>query len=309
MTAAMSGSHGRRSSLLELHAFGLGASLLLSACIAEGPQWLDMDHNPYDPGQSGPPADEETTGSGDGATSDTGWPCEVQALLSQHCWSCHGATPPALDSIAALGAPSQSDPSKTVAEVALETMQGVGPAMPPSGLLDAASVAVFEDWLGAGMPMGGCGNADPADPVDTPVQCSTEIYWTQGDQGSHEMYPGRACIQCHDAENEGPRYVVAGTVYPTLHEPDDCYGTTSSITDGSVVITDANGQTHSLPIRQGGNFSLKDEVALAFPITAEVVVGGTSLAMVGAIDAADGDCNTCHTTDGADGAPGRILLP
>jgi hypothetical protein len=212
-----------------------------------------------------------------------------------------------LDSFEALAAAS-SDPSKTVAEQSLDTMKGIGPTMPPSGLLDAASVAVFEEWIAAGMPMSGCGDG-PTEPADTPVQCSTEAYWTSGDDGKHEMYPGRPCIQCHDAENEGPRYAVAGTVFPTLHEPDDCFGTLSDVAGGSVVITDANGQIHTLPIRTGGNFSLKDEVGVAFPITAEVVVNGASIAMQDPIDEAGGDCNTCHSTDGADGAPGRVLLP
>ena len=36
--------------------------------------------------------------------------------------------------------------------------------------------------------------------------------WTVGDRESPEMHPGRSCIDCH-AKGEGPRFLVAGTVY------------------------------------------------------------------------------------------------
>jgi mono/diheme cytochrome c family protein len=310
MQSAMRGASGWR---LETSGHAIGALLLGAllcggavACVEPGPDWLDMDA-PYQG-----PGDDPSTGPGNGTSgsgSEEGIPCEVEAVLATHCWSCHGATPPALDSLAALKAPSDADPSRTVAEVSVDTMLGVGAPMPPAGLLDGIDVAIVEDWVAAGMPGGACGEpSDPGpDPYDTPVQCSTDTYWTQGDEGKHEMYPGRACIDCHQAE--GPDYRVAGTAFPTAHEPDDCFGTLADLPGGSVVITDANGTTHSLAIRRGGNFSLKDDVSVAFPITAEVVVDGQVLAMQAPIDAAGGDCNTCHSQDGEQGAPGRILLP
>jgi uncharacterized membrane protein len=37
------------------------------------------------------------------------------------------------------------------------------------------------------------------------------------------MHPGGACITCHTIKG-GPAFKVAGTVFPTLHEPNDCNG-------------------------------------------------------------------------------------
>ena len=47
--------------------------------------------------------------------------------------------------------------------------------------------------------------------------------WTGGNRGSADMNPGRACITCHSTMN-GPSLTIAGTVYPTAHEPDLCNG-------------------------------------------------------------------------------------
>jgi mono/diheme cytochrome c family protein len=99
-----------------------------------------------------------------------------------------------------------------------------------------------------------------------------------------------------------PVFSAAGTVYATSHEANDCNGATGV----SVVITDANRATYTLPVNAAGNFSTS--AALAFPIQAKVVAAsGAERAMVAA--QATGDCNSCHTPDGANGAPGRIALP
>ena len=77
--------------------------------------------------------------------------------------------------------------------------------------------------------------------------------WTKGNHGSDEMNPGRACIACHSTMN-GPDLTIAGTVYPTAHEPDLCYGADGS-NDVSVVITGADGQTVTLTPILSGNFT------------------------------------------------------
>jgi hypothetical protein len=116
------------------------------------------------------------------------------------------------------------------------------------------------------------------------------------------MRPGEACISCHSSSG-GPRFAVAGTVYPTGHEPDDCNGAGNA--SAVVVITDANGQAHELSVNQAGNFTLSGTLAL--PYTAKVVVGGASRAM--GASQSTGDCNSCHTQSGSNGAPGRIVVP
>lgn len=115
------------------------------------------------------------------------------------------------------------------------------------------------------------------------------------------MHPGRACISCHEQAG-GPQLTIAGTVYPTAHEPDDCDGVAGSV---QVVITDADGATQTLRVNSAGNFY--SAAAVAMPFHAKVVSGGQERAMSAA--QTTGDCNGCHTVDGASSAPGRIMAP
>jgi hypothetical protein len=121
------------------------------------------------------------------------------------------------------------------------------------------------------------------------------------------MHPGVACINCHTSggEEEGPRFVVAGTVYPTPHEPNDCNGIAAN-SGATVLVTDATGVEHRLTPNAAGNFFLEG-AAFPLPYTAKVINAGRERVMVEAQD--DGDCNACHTEGGANRAPGRIFLP
>ena len=114
---------------------------------------------------------------------------------------------PSLMSVAAFMAPSRTDPSQAIGAVALARMQSATSPMPPppATAATAAEVAVISDWVAAGYPSGsGC----------TPT-CTSGRTWRGGNEGSPEMNPGMACIQCHAASDEGPRFSIAGTVYPT----------------------------------------------------------------------------------------------
>jgi hypothetical protein len=164
-------------------------------------------------------------------------------------------------------------------------------------------------------------NAQPAMPTDSatppnnPTQqtttqqtttgtsaCASGQYYS-GIDGSSGMSPGIACIGCHaSAGGEAPLFTAAGTVYSGAHEPDNCYGTNVG---ASVVITDATGQTYTLPVNRAGNFFFAGSMPL--PFTAKVTNGGNERAMV--TPQMNGDCNSCHTQQGASGAPGRIMLP
>jgi hypothetical protein len=116
------------------------------------------------------------------------------------------------------------------------------------------------------------------------------------------MRPGEACIACHSS-GEGPRYSIAGTVYPTAHESNDCNG--ASDPNVQVVITDATGATITLPLNSAGNFESRQSIAT--PYTAKVISGTKVRAM--ATPQTSGDCNSCHTEQGNNGAPGRIIAP
>jgi hypothetical protein len=129
--------------------------------------------------------------------------------------------------------------------------------------------------------------------------CPGGLEWTGGDQGSPNMHPGVACIDCHTS-NGGPRFSLAGTVFPSS-EPDDCLGAK----DASIVVTGADGKAITITANEAGNFY--SELAVKVPYQAKIVSGGKTKIMFGA--QTTGDCNSCHTVKGANGAPGRITLP
>ncbi len=118
------------------------------------------------------------------------------------------------------------------------------------------------------------------------------------------MRPGNACLSCHGVGSE-QAFVLAGTVYPTAHEPDNCNGTSGG-SGVSVVITDANNKTMTLQVNSVGNFYSQGRT-LATPYRAKVVSAAGERAM--GASQSTGDCNSCHTQDGANGAPGRIMAP
>ena len=262
------------------------------------------------------------TGSGAGPTGE-GLPCDVVDVLSASCWSCHGATlagnaPMRLTTYAELTAPAASDASKSLAQVSVERMKSAASPMPPAPApaVDAAGIAAFEAWVAAGTPQGDCQGGAGGDPFGGGVLCSSGKTWTLGsdttDALRHQMYPGQACNACHSTDPEQPPiFSVAGTVHPTGHEPDDCYGVDgNALTDVKVVITDANGGAHTLDVNATGNFS--SELPIAKPYTAKVVSSKGERAMVTA--QTDGDCNVCHTEQGTgptpeNTAPGRIVVP
>jgi mono/diheme cytochrome c family protein len=115
------------------------------------------------------------------------------------------------------------------------------------------------------------------------------------------MDPGQACITCHTIK-KGPAFKIAGTIYPTAHEPDDCYGIGGPL---NVIVTDANGTVTTIKVGASGNFSSR--AAIVPPFHVKVTDGVKERAMAGALTA--GDCNSCHTEQGLNGAPGRIVAP
>jgi mono/diheme cytochrome c family protein len=233
-----------------------------------------------------------------GPTSDL--PCEVETLLASRCWGCHGQTPlpglPSLASVAALTAPARSNPSMTAAQMALSRVQDDAKPMPPAPATRATpdEIAALSAWVAAGYPGGsGCG----------PV-CTSGWTWAGGNEGSPDMNPGMACINCHASEDEGPHFAIAGTLYPTVHEPDRCYGADGA-GGAEVVITGADGRTLTLAPNAAGNFF--SEAGVALPYQAKVLFMGRERMMTARQTM--GDCNACHTQTGANNAPGRILLP
>jgi hypothetical protein len=299
----------RNTKIVRLSIAALAASVSAAACvgtIGEAPSSAGSGAASA-PGAGGTSA----TGAG-GAVGAAGLPCDVATLLANRCTICHGTTPVAgvpmsLVTYADLIAPAKSDASKTNAEMAVVRMMSTTTPMPPAGSAPATptEIAAVQSWIAAGYPMTGCGTGTPPDPFGAAPTCTSMMTWTRGTEGSPNMEPGMACISCHATTGgEAPPFALAGTVYPTAHEPDLCNG--ASGTGGiQVIITGANGATIPLTPNGVGNFSYEGTVAL--PYTAKVTYMGRERAMGTA--QTSGDCNGCHTQTGAMSAPGRILLP
>jgi hypothetical protein len=205
---------------------------------------------------------------------------------------------PALTSTAAFTAMSKTQPSMTIGAVALSRMQSTTSPMPPvpNAPATASEITTLSNWIAAGYPSGaGCGG---------PI-CTSGKTWTGGDRGSGDMNPGVACIGCHASTlGEAPTFSIAGTIYPTVNEPDLCYGAPQTA-GAQVVITGADGRTLTLSPNGAGNFY--SETAVKTPYSAKVVTAAGERAMTAT--QTSGDCNSCHTQTGANNAPGRIMLP
>lgn len=235
-----------------------------------------------------------------------GLPCDVKALLEDRCQTCHGSTPnngAPMPLVTYRDLVRKNASGVMIAQRVLARITSSTAQMPPLPAPAAApaEIAAFEAWIAAGTPPGDC-VATPG-PFDGPAVCTSGRRWTGGDDGSELMHPGRACIACHTRsdDDDAPRFRIAGTVYPTGHEPNDCFGATSAV----VEVTNANGGVLTLPINSAGNFFTT--LAVPFPIRVAVLANGKRRSM-GASPPV-GDCNSCHTQDGANGAPGRIVLP
>jgi len=310
----------------------VAVSLLATFAVGcEGPMVAGVGEVPA--GTGGHPVGAGTGGaassggvSGGGATTGTGGasvvvadglPCDVSALVESKCATCHGATPlatlPSLVTYQGLTAASHSAPAMTNAVLAVARMQSAQSPMPPAGSTAAtpAEIASMQAWIDAGYPMGSCGaggagGAGGSAPEPTAPTCTSNRTWTGGTDGSKDMQPGVACISCHSQSGgEAPTFALAGTVYPTVHEPDQCYGA-SGAAGVRVVITGADGAVVTLTPGTSGNFSYQG--SLAKPYTAKVTdMNGGVRAMSQA--QTSGDCNGCHTQSGANAAPGRIVVP
>ncbi|MEO6420994.1 MAG: hypothetical protein ABIP39_16400 [Polyangiaceae bacterium] len=276
------------------------------------------DAGPVPEGDDGGGVDDglNLTGIGAGTGANTGLPCDVQQVLENRCIGCHiGPTPVALLSYANLTAPAPSDPSKTLAAKCVERLKSTTNPMPPPPAVPPtlAELTVFDNWVNAGTPMGTTctDGADAGAPpgvdagttnYNTLPVCTSNKVWNKGNHGSPDMQPGGACLTCHSMRG-GPSYAIAGTVYPTAHEPTECNGV--NIANLKVVVTDKNGIVTTVPVNAVGNYF--STAAIAAPFHVKVTDGTRTRSMAGALTA--GDCNSCHTEAGANGAPGRIMAP
>jgi mono/diheme cytochrome c family protein len=259
-------------------------------------------------------------------------PCDVAPIIQMHCLSCHGApvrsgAPNPLSLLGFWQTPAASDPAVTNGELAVTRMNDAASPMPPAGLLSPEQIAVVAEWVAAGMPGGDCDAATPDDPaLDAMPMCTSMDMWPAPQhfavgKGADEMFPGGPCIDCHvdpsayGQPEPGPLYDLAGTIYATAHEPDNCAGLDGlMVTDVVIHIEDANGAVWDLQPNRAGNFLLLPS-GLVPPYSAKVISPGGVRAM--SLKPMSGDCNLCHTDNGSSGpddptgpiAPGRIVVP
>ena len=256
-----------------------------------------------------------------GLAAATGIPCDVAKVLATSCTDCHGAKPSGgapnpLVTYEDLKAPSRSDPAETVAAASVARLKATKRPMPPDGPLAPGDVAILERWVTDGMPRGGCGSS-PATPdggpgnaghpapkdaaADAASVCTSGVTFPANGDKDALMHPGKKCLGCHAAAG-AKTFAMAGTVYPTLHEPNDCNGISKP--NLSVLVIDALGMSHSIPVNAAGNFTRVTSITM--PYRAMIVDGNKVREMK--TPQTDGDCNGCHTEQGA-GSPGRVMAP
>ena len=304
---------------------GLGfGGILLTAAVTACTVGQGVEANATGGGNesSSSPTDptSETTDGGAAATGSC-LPADVKALMTSQCATsgCHTSASdpkkPPLRTFADLTAASTVDSSQTVAERSVARMKSASKPMPPDALLPAAQVSVLESWVNGGMKPVACapgadggpggegadGGGSEPDEFAVPPTCTNGPGTTS--RGS-SMDPGRACNQCHS-------FGVAGTVYPTAHEQNDCKGSNGSSAGLKLVITDASGKSYQVSVNSAGNFYANG--SFSKPAKVKIVdSAGKERAMKTAITTtAMGNCNSCHTQNGtgSPAAPGRILAP
>lgn len=309
---------------------GVGGNPIVGTSAGPAPQ---VDGSGGSAVSGGPSPATGTGGSGAGAPSNPGpgacstsvVPLSIQTMLSNKCWSCHGGAPlpgaPTLVTFADLTAQAKSDPTKTNAVVMLARIQSTTAPMPPVGgaPATAAEVAALGDWAASGYasapcPSAGVGGASggivpppPAptgpDPFAVAAICTSNRMSNGGESAT--MDPGQACVSCHrSSDDEAPIFAIAGTLYPTAHEPNDCNGVNGT-SGARIVITGADGTALTLTPNSSGSFT--SQTAIKMPYRAKVTYLGRERLMIAV--QTSGDCNACHTQAGTNLAPGRIILP
>jgi len=97
-------------------------------------------------------------------------PCEVAEFLDAHCAECHDNTglraPRPLLTRADLMAAAPSDPTRTLADMALERMGHTERPMPPGQVLAGEVRAPFVSWVEAGMAADSCDTPDDVTPFE-----------------------------------------------------------------------------------------------------------------------------------------------
>ncbi len=154
-----------------------------------------------------PPINEGNPNPGGVSTASSNVPCDVATIVSEHCTTCHGATPAfnapmSLTSAEAFSAMAPISNMQQVRQAASRRINAAGAArMPPPGTveaLDSTELATLTTWLDGGAPgvaQGGCSIGDgaslggTAELLPRPVKPGTELAAYEGwDEDGVECY-------------------------------------------------------------------------------------------------------------------------
>ena len=146
-------------------------------------------------------APTQDSGTGSPAAA-SGVPCDVATYFAAKCTSCHGnpPLPSALAGLVTYGdskAIPKEDPTKNEAELSLARMKNAASPMPPGALPSAADVAILDNWIKAGYPMGSCMSADggvapppPPPPPPASVFKDAPAFVAKNGQNAHNAREG-----------------------------------------------------------------------------------------------------------------------
>ena len=197
----------------------------------------------------------------------------------------------------------------------------LGDPMPQGRTMPQSAIDALRAWIEDGAPACTVTGADiivggPVDFGSPPSDfvavrpswaatgiCGSEQWWRHpGMLASPSMHPGNDCVGCHSLAG-GPGFAYAGTVYPTLIDPDDCRG----VPGVTVEILDEGGNTVArAETNEAGNFDLSGRYVDGYRarLTYQSRTREMTLPVTG-----NGSCNSCHGPSGAEGAPGRMVAP
>jgi hypothetical protein len=218
--------------------------------------------------------------------------------MAAQCTSCHG-NPPLPGAVAGLVTYAdmmviaKEDPTKNEAQDSLARMKNAARPMPPGALPSAADVAILQNWIDAGYPMGSCGGSivggDGGGPIVAPpppsVFMTAPAFAARTGPNAHNA--GRDCLGCHSAGGDSPRMSFGGTLYD---------GSGRALGGAEVRLVDANGRATSVYTGSNGTFYLSGS-GFVGPARTGVRNAATATDMLTPLQASNGGaCSSCHCT-------------
>jgi predicted CxxxxCH...CXXCH cytochrome family protein len=288
----------------------VSVSVGLVACSAGNSDTVvtgTLDGSAGDIDASTPPPSTPPPGPQTEPAKNAGFTCEVKRLLTVKCQTCHsdppqgGAVVPMM-TVRQMLAWSVTDPTKTVAEVALERMQNAASPMPPASFNNAATpdeIQAFEAWIqgnfvgfcqGAVPPNATCttchGDATRVGAAGTDPQIS--IAPPRGSNG--EMLPSQAAVGAHEAHlGVSPRTGTDFTAAPL--QCNDCHILPTSTSHSNGIIDMSWG-----PLAKAGGASPDYNGATCTNVYCHGAFTGGRNTFAPAWTGGKMNCGSCHGT-------------